>query len=971
MKALRLASLLLFAAASPAVAQSSARKPITQDVYDIWKSIQGATLSHDGRWVVYSLVPAVGDGELVVRATQGSTEYRAPRGYIARPRGLSRGGSEEEPQQGSSQPAQVTADSRFVVYSALPPREEVERAQRERRRGNNQPRGHMGIMSLADGQITRIDGVRSFRLPSESGAFLFYQPQRPDSAGRDSTAGGRTPGAASTPGGQARPIADSTSRDRPRKQYGTVLVIRDLRTGTETRVENVLAYTVDDSAKWLAYTVSSRNGAEDGVYLHTLATGAVQPVMTGEGNYRLLTLDEKASQLAFVSDRDEYGKDEARYTVYHASLRSPRAQAVVTSAMPGDGLIVADRGRLDFNREGNVLFVPLAPPAMDSIPADSLADKAVFDLWHYQDPKLQPQQRLEANRERNRTYSAVYHLGSKRLVRLTNDSITSASLSENGRAGVATSNVAYQIEQMWGEGGTDLYAIDPMTGARTIIGTRLRSGGQLSPGGKYITYFNDGAWHAWSFASKRSVNLTGGVEGISFVQETWDTPSDPAPWGIAGWTKNDASLLIYDRYDVWEVDPTGARAPRVVTDSVGRRNSLIFRLVNLDRDERAIDPAKPLLFRVVNDDTRASGFWRDQLGVAKQPEQVVMADRNFGNPQKAEDAEMYMVTQSTFQEFPNLWVGPSLTQLTKITDANPQQREYRWGTAEHVRWISADGVPLKGILFKPEDFDPSKQYPMVVYFYEQLSQGLHNYSAPAGRNTVNPTVYASNGYLVFFPDIHYEEGYPGPSAIKSIVPGVQMLITQGFVKPDGVGIAGQSWGGYQVAYMITQSKMFGAGFAGAPVANMTSAYGGIRWSSGLARAFQYEKTQSRIGGSLWEYPMRYIENSPLFQVDRIETPLLIMHNDEDGAVPWYQGIEMFVAMRRHGKEAYLINYNGDGHNPTKRANQLDIDMRMQQFFGHHLRGDPAPEWMTKGIPFIQKGRDQIATRPTEQQTITP
>jgi dipeptidyl aminopeptidase/acylaminoacyl peptidase len=225
---------------------------------------------------------------------------------------------------------------------------------------------------------------------------------------------------------------------------------------------------------------------------------------------------------------------------------------------------------------------------------------------------------------------------------------------------------------------------------------------------------------------------------------------------------------------------------------------------------------------------------------------------------------------------------------------------------------------------------------------------------------INPAHYVSNGYLVFEPDIDYSTGYPGPSAMKSIVPGVQMLIERGFVKPDGIGIQGQSWGGYQVAYMITQTNMFRAAMAGAPVANMTSAYGGIRWESGLARAFQYEKTQSRIGGSLWQYPLRYIENSPLFQADRIRTPLLMMHNDNDGAVPWYQGIEMFVALRRLGREVYLINYNGDAHNPTKRANQKDIAVRMQQFFDHHLRGMPAPDWMTRGIPFLDKGRDQLA-----------
>ncbi len=971
MKAIRLATLLLFAAAATVAAQSSARKPITQDVYEIWRSVQGATLSNDGRWVVYSLVPAVGDGELVVRNTQSATEFRQPRGFIARPSPLRRpgaGGGGGGP-GGAGGQAQITADSRFVIYTAQPLRAEVEQAQRERRRGSDQPRGHVGILSLADGQVTRLPGVRTFRLPEESGRYVFYQPAS-DSADRDSTERGRAPGAAAAaPGGRARPIADSTER-RPRKEFGDPLIMRELATGTETTIDDVLSYVVDDSAKVLVYAVSSRTGSQDGVYVRALASGAVTPVMTGEGNYKNLALDERASQLVFVSDRDEYGQDDARYTVYHTALRTPRPQAVVTSATAGENLIVADRGRLDFNRDGTVLYVPLAPPPMDSIPADSLADKAVFDLWHYQDPKLQPQQRLEANRERNRTYTAVYHLGAKRLVRLTNDSITNVTLAEDGRVGVANSNLEYSIEAMWGEGGTDVYAIDAVTGARTRVGERVRSGGQVSPGGKYISYFDDGHWHVYSFASKKVVTLTERVPDISFQQETWDTPSEPGAWGLAGWTKDDASVLIYDRFDIWEFDPAGSRAPRVVTDSAGRRSSTVFRYVNLDQEERFIDPAQPLLLRALNERTKAAGFWRDRLGVVRAPEQILMADKSFGTPEKARDADVFLLTQSTFREFPDLWVGPSLTSLTKVSNANPQQSEYRWGSAELVSWLSADGVPLQGILYTPEDFDASRQYPMVVYFYEQLSDGLHRYSNPAGRNTVNPTVYASNGYLVFFPDIYYEEGFPGPSAMKSIVPGIQSLIARGFVNPKGIGIAGQSWGGYQVSYMVTQSRLFAAGFAGAPVANMTSAYGGIRWGSGLARAFQYEATQSRIGGSIWEYPMRYIENSPLFHIDRVETPLLIMHNDEDGAVPWYQGIELFVALRRHGKEAYLVNYNGDDHNPTKRANQLDIDMRMQQFFGHHLRGDPAPDWMKNGIPFLQKGRDQIATQ-AEQPTITP
>src|SRR5690606_20047943 len=407
---------------------------------------------------------------------------------------------------------------------------------------------------------------------------------------------------------------------------------------------------------------------------------------------------------------------------------------------------------------------------------------------------------------------------------------------------------------------------------------------------------------------------------------------------------------------------TGRQAPRSVTDSAGRRSQMSFRLVNLDRDERALDPSKPLLLRALDDRTKASGFWTDRLGGSSEPVRIVMDDVAFGSPQKADNADLLVVTKQTLQDSPDRWVGSSLDRLTRVSTLNPQQSEYPWPTVELVSWMSGDGVPLQGLLFKPEGFDESKQYPMLVYFYERLSDNLHSYVAPAGRNLINPTVYTSRGYLVFFPDIAYQDGYPGMSAFHSIVPGVHSIVARGFVNPEAIGLGGQSWGGYQTAYLITRTNLFNAAFAGAPVANMTSAYGGIRWDSGLARAFQYEKTQSRIGGSLWEYPWRYIENSPLFHADRIETPLLMMHNDADGAVPWYQGIEMFVAMRRLGKEVYMVNYNGDGHHPRKRANQKDIDMRMQQFFDHHLKGAPAPEWMIDGIPFLRKGRQPVSVQ---------
>lgn len=928
------------------------KKPITQDTYDIWRSASGTTISADGRWVAYTNTPVVGDGELVIRATQGSTEWRVPRGWTGRPSTTaSAGGNFNLPAP------TISSDGRWAAAISYAPKAEYDAARASRRR-NAEPKPSLTLVRLEDGHMTTVPRVKSFSLPEESSRWIVYHLDSPDSTAAQAADTTERPGAAAaTPGGVARPIADSASRRR--RPTGTPLVVRDLAQGGEVRIADVMAYEVDKRGRWLVYTVASADSTRDGAYARELDAGRVVELATGPGSYKQLSLDDAAQQVAFVSDRDvRDSTSKRRYAVYHARLGAGEAARVVAPDAFGDDERIADGARLSFTRNGAALLFGVQPVPPDSIPADSLAEMAVFDLWHWKDDRLQPQQRVEAGRDRNRSHQVIHHIRQRRTVRLASDTIPTVMVSDDGRLALARTSTPYQVQRMWGDGAEDVYLIDAMTGEARRIAEALPFGATLSPGAKYVLYFNEGRWFSYNVSTGRVVDLTGGIEDVRFDRETWDTPSLPPAWGIAGWTPDDRRVLLYDRFDIWEVDPSGREAPRSLTDSVGVRSQTSFRLVNLDREERTLDPSKPLLLRAMDDRTKASGFWRDRIGASTPPERIVMDDVAYGMPQKARDADVYVVTRQTLQDAPNLWVGASLDRLTRVSDLNPQQSEYPWPTVELVSWMSGDGVPLQGLLFKPEGFDPSKKYPMLVYFYERLSDNLHSYVAPAGRNTINPTVYTSRGYLVFFPDIAYRDGYPGMSAFHSIVPGVHSLIARGFVDPDGIGLGGQSWGGYQTAYLITRTNMFKAAFAGAPVANMTSAYGGIRWDSGLARAFQYERTQSRIGGSLWEYPWRYIENSPLFHADRIETPLLMMHNDDDGAVPWYQGIEMFVAMRRLGKEVYMVNYNGDGHNPRKRANQKDIDMRMQQFFDHHLRGMPAPEWMREGIPFLRKGRER-------------
>ena len=536
----------------------------------------------------------------------------------------------------------------------------------------------------------------------------------------------------------------------------------------------------------------------------------------------------------------------------------------------------------------------------------------------------------------------------------------------------------------WDGRYNDVWVANTTDGSRKKVKTRRRSSPQPSSAGRYLLYFEDRAWHCIDTSSGVDVNLTGKL-GIPFEREDWDKPSPRRPHGIAGWTHNDAEVLIYDRYDIWKVKPDGSGAT-CLTDGYGRAHEIRFRYTRLDPEERYIPADQPLLLAAMNLETMEAGFFIDRLEGNARPRALLMKAKSFSSRSrrgrrrsrttttpsrrrfgsgagivKAKDHLFF--TMSTFRQPPDLWVADlDFGNMRQLTSLNPQQNNIRWGDAELTRWRSLDGKPLKGILIKPEGFDPQKKYPLMVYFYERMSQNLHRYVAPQPGTSPNAAYYVSNGYLWFMPDIHYREGYPGDSALKCIVPGVQALVAKGFVKEDGIGAAGHSWGGYQTAYLVTQTDIFKAIESGAPVSNMTSAYGGIRWSSGMSRAFQYEKTQSRIGGTLWEYPMRYVGNSPVFQADKVNTPVLMLHNDQDGAVPWYQGIEYFCALRRRGKEVYLFNYVGEPHGLRKRQNQTDWAMRMQQYFDHHLKGAPAPEWMKHGVPYIEREREKFAFR---------
>ena len=945
---------------------ATAKRPLTHNDYDSWRSIQAAQISRDGNFVAYAYMPQDGDGEIMVRNLMSGAEWRAPRGYrppVPPPDDPGANIAEIQAEQTRLLRPVFTADTRFVVFGTEPTKAELNKAKKDKKKPEDMPRNGLSIMSLADGTVTRIEKVKTFRVPEDSGGFIAYllEAEKPKPEDKPSV-----PSADPTP-------SPTTPRSRAKKkEYGTELVLRNTSTGTERKFSDVLDFTLSKDAKHLVFTTASHKEETNGVYAVTTAEGESAPIilLSGKGKYQRLTWDEDNTQLAFTSDKEDAEAKQPKFRVYHWNRKDPQATEVVSVTTAGfrKDLVVSERANLGFSFDGSHLFLGTAPPPEpernpdEEIPADQ---KVIVDLWHWKDDYVQPIQRVRAEQERNRSYRAAYDLNTKKFVQLADDTMETVSPSSDGNYAIGADNRKYRVMNDYDPGFTDYYLVDTADGSRKPILTKQRGALSFSPKAKYAIYFDGKDWNSYSIATGALTNLTKNIDA-NFYNELNDTPSTPGSYGIAGWTRDDADVLIYDRYDIWQIAPDGSRSKNL-TDGVGRKDKTTLRYVRLDPRERWIDPDKPMLLQAENEETRDSGFYRDKVNSEQAPQKLLMAAKDFNTPLKARDADVLIMSGSRFDQFPDIWVtNSSFRELKRVSNGDAQRAAFNWGTAELVSFKNIDGVPLKGVLLKPDNFDPRKKYPMIVYIYERLSQGLHQFRQPGPGTSINPTFYVSNGYLVYMPDIVYTIGYPGASALKCVLPAVQAVVDKGFVNENAIGIQGHSWGGYQIAYMVTQTNRFKAAAPGALVANMTSAYSGIRWGSGLPRQFQYERAQSRIGGSLWDYPLRFLDNSPIFRADRVETPLLMLHNDEDDAVPWYQGIEYFLALRRLGKPAFMFNYNGEKHGLRKRINQKDYTRRLQEFFDHYLKGAPAPEWMEKGIPFLQREKEKEKYRATEE-----
>ena len=906
------------------------KKPLDHTVYDEWQSIGFSLLSNDGNWVAYQIKTQESDNTLALFGMPSKQSLQFHRGDQVK----------------------FTSDSKFAIFNIKPFYKDIKAVKIKKKKEHELVKDSIGIFNLMTQKVEKLPNLKSFKVPEKGGSILAYLEEKETK--KDSIKGKDKP---------------SSAKKEDKKTQPLNLVLRNLTTNKKQTFKDVVDYDFSVDGKHLIFATKpekkdTTSKTTYGVYLVNTANFLPKLLLEGIGDFKQFSFDEAGNQLAFLGSREGDKVKNKTYQFYYTTLPNEgKLDSIQVNSLPKN-YVVSEHRKPNFSKDGKHLFIGIAPKSIEKDTTLIAEDHAKVDIWHWNEDYIQPMQLKNAEREKKRSYLAAVDLKNPtKITPLADFTMNQVDFVNEGNADylIGISDNLYRVSSQWDSSRRrDYYVVDAKTGERELVVKGLPNKVSVSPLGNYIVYYNpeNHTWNSYHPKTKETIVLNKSLK-VSFEDEENDVPSFADDYGIAYFTVNDESVLIKDRYDIWEFDLSGNKKPRNITTGFGRKNKITFDIKRLNDEIKFLERNQPIYLTAFNNETKATAVYKTSIDKGKKPELIVEADMYAAqNMKKAKDANVYIYSKESVKDPADLYVSNDFVQETKISALNPQQKDYNWETSELLEWTTYSGKKARGVLYKPEDFDPNKQYPMIVYFYEKMSDNLHRYQDPAPtRSRLNHSYFVSNGYLVFTPDITYVDGHPGKSAEDYINSGVEALKKNKWVNGSKIGIQGQSWGGYQVAHLIGQTDMYAAAWSGAPVVNMTSAYGGIRWGTGMSRQFQYEKTQSRIGKTLWEAQDLYIENSPLFFMPNVKTPVAIMHNDNDGAVPWYQGIEMFMALRRLGKPAWLLNYNNDDHNLENRANRNDIQKRQQQFFDHYLKDAPAPKWMTTGVPATMKGID--------------
>lgn len=892
---------IFFLSISIGLTAQELKKSLSLEDYPKWKRIVSTGISDDGNWMSYGYRPNDGDDTLYVKNIESGKIFSDP--YCSNPK--------------------FSPDSKWVAYE----RNLTKKEEKKFKKSKKEIYTKAVLLNLETGEKLEWDKVKSFMFQPSNDFFTV--------------------------------LKESNSKDFK----GADLLVKNLKENQLINIGNVSEYKFNKQGTLLSYLIDAENKDGNGVYLMNLTNGSIKALDTDSASYSLLTWDD---EMLF---RNEWGSKGTAIAVLKGNTPK-KVQHRVNSLLVFSGLnteqvqrkiyktnedskfpesyLLSELGRLSFSLDNKRMLISIKEQAQkEKLSRDTIAN---VDVWHWDDEIIQSVQMRRSRRIKNQTYNGILHLDNMNFVQLSSDDMRTVRYNRNLDRAVGFDPKPHITDIRWGGGYSDYYLLDTETGSKQLIAKKVGRNMSLSPSGSHFLFFKEGEFFAFDMNTEKLTNISQAVD-VSFFNINEDHPFENPSYGIAGWSKDGKSVYLNHLYDIWSVALDGSGGYNL-TGNYGNNNEIRFRIARTT-DAPFIDLKSNNYLSAYGEWTKKSGFFKLKDG--KNPQELVFSDHRFGRISKANEADRFIFSRETFVEFPDYYsTNAKFKSLNKQTDANPQQTDYKWGSRKLIEFTNKQDDRLHATLTLPANYEAGKKYPMIVYFYEKVSNRHHQYSMPRYDDRPHMSTYASNGYLVLMPDIKYYEGKPGWCALDCVTSATKKVIDLGYADPDHIGMQGHSWGGYQSSFILTQTDMFACTVTGAPVTNLTSMYNILYKNSGTNNQGIFELGQVRMGKSLFDDFQNYVDQSPVQNAPGISTPFMILHGTIDGAVDWNQGLEFYNAARRLGKNVILLSYPNENHHLANKNNQIDFQTRMKEYFDHYLKGSEAPEWIKQGVPQTKK-----------------
>lgn len=897
----------------------------------------GGGLSTDGKWLGYTVTKSNRDSELRLQALASGKETVEPFG---------------------SQLA-YTSDMNWAAWSVGYSTE-----QQDRMRASNQPvQNKLALMNLGSSTKTTLDNVQSFSF-SGDGKFLLmrrYPPQAAAGGAAPAAAAPGRAGGAARGGGPAGPVLD----DAPAS--GGTITVRNLSTNAEVTFGNVGEEAWSENGALLAMTISASDQAGNGVHVYDAATGALRVLDSATAGYLGLSWRAAAPDLLVMRTKTDEKKDGLNYQILAwtgvgtATEKKLTYDPMTDATFPAGQRLVSFR-RASWSDDGTMIqlgFAPwkdkAAPAGRGGAPANTSQDPGPADVavWHWKDAEVMSRQKLGAGQDQRRNLLGVWHVDTGAFTTVGKGFQETVLPIRRTHLALVTEWAKYAMERSIGRTAGDLMLANLDTGVRTPLKTNVGGVAQISTNGKYVLFTENDHWWTINLATRAVTNITLKVPTAFVNKDSDQTTAQKPMFGAAGWLKDDAAVLLYDKYDVWQVTPDGSSAEKMTN---GAAEMVTHRLASVEAAPDGIDLGKAQYLTLFGTRTKKSGYARLSAGAV---ERLVFDDKAISGLAKAKDADVYIHTAQRYDDSPDMFVsGADLKHGKQVTKTNPFLADYAWGKSETIDYTTDKwhGLQkLQGTLYYPANYEPGKQYPMIVYMYELLSDGVHRFVVPTDRDYYNTSVWTTHGYFVLQPDITFKPRDPGLSVVSCVTAAIKAATAKGMIDPKKVGVIGHSWGGFDAAFLATHTNgVITTAVAGAAITDLVSNYGNGHWSSGILETDHIETGQQRMEVPLYEDLQAYIRNSAIFNAQNMTMPLLIEVGNVDGTVWWHQGIELYSIARRARKNVVMIEYNAEDHGLSQYKDQKDYQQRILQWFGHYLKGDPAPAWITDGQSYLDR-----------------